>query len=412
MKETATNTEKFVWNMLGSLSNALSTLIMSISVNRILGGDSGGIFAFAYSNAQLMLTIGMFEVRPYQSTDIQEKYSFNTYFSFRILTCQLMFIISIVYAFSEGFAFEKSMVIVFLSLFKLVEAFTDVFAGRFQQKDRIDISGKLFFIRVVCSTLLFIVIMLITHDLMLASVGMFLVSLLLFFFNDFRYIFEEDRRNIAVQLKQIPGLIKEVLPLFIGSFIMMYISNAPKYAINNIYGDKLQNIYNILFMPAFVINLFSLFVFRPMLINMTTDWNQGNRKGLWKAIFKVSGMILSFTALALIGTYFLGIPILSMFYGVDLERYRQELLLVMFTGSLSAFMTFSYYIVTILRQQKYILVGYAAAFVYVNIISNILVRRLEVAGAILAYGSTISIIILGFVAIIVYTSLKRWKNAI
>ena len=74
MVNTASNREKYIWNMLGSLSSAVSSFILSISVNRILGAEDGGFFAFAYANAQQMITIGQFEVRPYQATDINEKY--------------------------------------------------------------------------------------------------------------------------------------------------------------------------------------------------------------------------------------------------------------------------------------------------------------------------------------------------
>ena len=48
-------------------------------------------------------------------------------------------------------------------MYKLIEAFTNVFYGRFQQKDRIDLSGKTFFFRVVFSTIMFIAIILMLY---------------------------------------------------------------------------------------------------------------------------------------------------------------------------------------------------------------------------------------------------------
>ena len=132
MMKTVSDKEKFIWNMMGSLANALSTLVLTICVNRILGGASGGLFAFAYANAQLMLTIGLFEVRPYQSTDIDEKYSFNAYYTQRLITCIIMIAVAVIYAFASGFSAEKSAVVIFLVMFKSVEAFTDVYGARFQ----------------------------------------------------------------------------------------------------------------------------------------------------------------------------------------------------------------------------------------------------------------------------------------
>lgn len=410
MKSTVSNKEKFIWNMLGSLSNASSSLVLSICANRILGGNDAGIFAFALANSQLMSTIGGFEVRPYQSTDVNEKYSFNTYFSFRIFTCILMMIASCGYIIINGFTVQKSFVILFMVMYKMVDCFGDVFGGRYQQKDRIDLPGKILFSHVVTATVAFILLLLMTGNLLLSTFGMFFSSFLLFFVYDYKLIFEDDRKNIKLETNSFIGLFKDVLPLFIGSFVLMYISNAPKYAIDNLYNDEMQNIYNILFMPAFVINLFSLFVFRPMIVDMTISWNERKLKKLWTSMFKVYGAISIFTVIALIGTWLLGIPALSFLYNIDLKPYKGDLMLVMFTGGISAVMSFSYYVVTIMRQQKLILLGYTVAFAYVTVISEILVRQYAITGAIIAYGTTVALIVIIYTIIILYTNFTKGKE--
>lgn len=410
MKEV-TAKEKFIWNMLGSISNAMSTLILSIAVNRLMGESSGGLFSFAYSNAQLMLVIGGFEVRPYQTTDIEEKYKFNTYFTFRLLSCLLMIAVSFVYVSIGDFDKTKKMVLMLLALFKMVEAFSDVYGGRFQQKDRIDLTGKLFFVRVVLSTIIFILFIGTTQNLVIASFGMFLVSFVLFFIYDYRFVFEEDKRNLHISFDGMWELTKDVLPLFIGNFIMMYISNAPKYAINSTYGDEMQNIYNILFMPAFVINLFSLFIFRPMLITMTIYWKDGKLKELSGMIAKVYGAILGITLVVSICAWLLGIPVLSLLYNIDLDGHRENLLMVMIAGGISAVVTFSYYVITILRQQKWILFGYIISFIYVFIAAKIMVKQFEITGAIIAYGSSVALIAVIFIGVMIIT-IKRRKTVL
>lgn len=407
MERQVSYKEKFIWNMLGSLSNAFSTLILTISVNRILGGESGGIFAFAYSNAQLMLTIGNFEVRPLQSTDVEEKYKFDVYYWFKIITCIIMMAITSVYILISGFGVEKSVIVLFLALFKMAEAFTDLYGGRFQQLDRIDLTGKLFFVRVVISTIGFIVSMIVTKSLVVSSVCIFICSFGLYFVYDKRFIFIQDRHIEKVKFIELFDLCKETLPLFIGSFVMMYLSNAPKYAINDICGDDVQNIYNILFMPAFVINLFSLFVFRPMLVDMTKNWLEGNLCKLFKVACKVYGMIFAATVVVLIGTWILGIPVLSLLYGVDLYSHKIDLMMVMIVGGISAVMTFSYYLITVMRQQNLLLVGYGVSFIYSFFVSEIFVRRLGIKGAIIAYGSSVTLLVLVYAGIILIAYRRR-----
>lgn len=407
MKESVSNKEKYIWNILGGLSSSGSSLVLSIAVNRILGGAQGGVFAFAYANAQLMYTIGAFEVRPYQSTDVKENYKFNTYVSLRIVTCAFMVLATIIYVLFNDFPLEKSIIVVLMTIFKMLEAFADVYAGRFQQRDRIDLSGKLYFVRMVTSVIAFIFMLLVTNNMMLASVVMCLVSGILLYVYDYRQLFSEDKGKMDFDKKNLMTLLKEVLPLFIGAFIMMYISNAPKYAIEMVYNDDMQNIYNILFMPAFVINMFSIFVFRPLMITMAQDWATGNLKSLRSILVKMYLMICGLTCVALIGTWMLGIPILSIIYGVNLASYKDHLMMVMLGGGISAMLTFSCQVITIMRQQKIMLLGYLIAFIYAFAISKHLVMKWELTGAILAYSSAMGLLVIFCMVIIVYRYIKR-----
>lgn len=403
----STDREKYIWNMLGSLSGAFSSLVFSIAVNRFFGGNSGGIFAFAYSNSQLMYTIGTFEVRPYQSTDVSEKYRYDTYFWLRMISCMIMIICSVVYTVCSSFSFEKAGVVLSLCGYRLMDAFSDLLAGRFQQKDRIDISGKICFIRIVFCTIVFLAAMVITKNLLISCIILFAGSVAALWINEFRFIYVEDRRRYIFDLKSIFHLITEVVPLFIGSFVMMYINNASKYAINSMYSDEIQNIYNILFMPAFVINLFSLFIFRPLLIKMALYREQRQFDKLIRVIFKMYLAIALITLAAVAGSAIVGIPILSILYNVNLDSYKKQLLLIMSCGGISALMTFAYYCVTVLRQQRWLLIGYGAAFIVALSVTRGLVRFMCIDGAILAYALSIGLIVIIFSVVIFTVILKQ-----
>ena len=400
--------EKFIWNTLGSLSNAFASLILTICVNRIMGADSGGIFALAYSNAQLMLTISAFEVRNYQATDVSEKYSFSQYFTFRLLTCAITIPVILFYIMTNDFSSSEAIVVFTLSIYKVIEAFTDVYGGRFQQKDRIDLSGKLFFVRVAASMLMFIVLLAITKNLVIASVGMMITSFALFFVYDYRYVFDMDR-GFHLSTKSMWHMIRDTFPLFVGTFIMMYISNAPKYAINDLHSNTMQNIYNILFMPAFVINLFSSFVFRPLLVKMAIYWQDRNFKSLVKIILMMNGGIIGFTLVVLVGAWLLGIPVLSFLYAIDLDGYQAQLLMVMFVGGLSALMSFANNVLVVMRKQNVLIPISAISFLFALIAVPKIVEMYAITGAIVSYGVSIGLIVLLYnIAIIV--SLEKEKK--
>ena len=110
MKET-TAKKKFMWNMAGSLCNSLSSMLLLIIVNRISGESRGGFFALAYSTAQLLFSVGGFEIRPVQSTDIKNKFTFNQYFTSRMLNCIIMLICMIGYIVVNGYTGVEALTV-------------------------------------------------------------------------------------------------------------------------------------------------------------------------------------------------------------------------------------------------------------------------------------------------------------
>ncbi len=409
IENNASEKQKYFWNMMGSMCNALSTVILLFLVNTFLGSEQGGVFSFAYSNAQLMLIIGGLEVRPLQSTDVQEEYSFQLYYTLRIITCILMMCICIFYTIFSRCTKEKALILIILSCFKMIEAFTDVFCGAFQQNDRIDLAGKSFSLRVVASTIIFAISLIIWGDLLTGVVLMTLVSFILIFLYDIPILKYLPNIKIGISFEKIDSLVKAAIPLFIAAFIISYISNAPRYAINKYCSDVLQNKYSILFMPAFVINLFSLFVFRPVLVDMTKSWNGYNICKI-KQYIKTSTIFISVMTIVciLIGVT-VGIPILSIVYNVDLSGDKRVLALIMLYGGINAFGTYFYYVITVMRVQSKILIGYMCAFILVFLLSPVLVKKWQMTGAI--WASIIAAAVLDIIfSIIVFMSIQKRRQ--
>ena len=60
----------YIWNITGSIANALLSVVVLMVVTRVLDSQQGDIFAIAWSISQLMLTVGTFQIRTFQATDI------------------------------------------------------------------------------------------------------------------------------------------------------------------------------------------------------------------------------------------------------------------------------------------------------------------------------------------------------
>ena len=55
----------YLWNIIGSMANALASVILLFVVTRVLGANDAGIFTLANSTALMMLTIGFYEMRAF-----------------------------------------------------------------------------------------------------------------------------------------------------------------------------------------------------------------------------------------------------------------------------------------------------------------------------------------------------------
>lgn len=148
-----------------------------------------------------------------------------------------------------------------------------------------------------------------------------------------------------------------------------------------------QTIYGILLMPASFLTL-AYIVFRPMLTHMAIMWNEKKIDKFLKTIFKMGGALLAMACLILIGSAILGIPVLSLVYAIDLEGYRNHLLIIILGG---CFCTFSYVLdnaLIVIRRQYLLVLSYVFTWLYVKIIAKKMVVAFGLMGGALTYATS------------------------
>lgn len=416
IKNTSQN-KNFIWNMAGSISSALISVVLLMIVSRFLTASDSDIYAYAYSVGNLLVVIGLFQIRNYQATDIGEKYSFSVYFLTRLLTAFFMIVTTVIFVSIMNFDAYKSQIIYFVCLYRLSDAVSDLFQGLFQQREHLDISGKSLTCRNILIFMVFTLIILGTNNLLLALKTVCLISYVFILIYDFRISSFFEKIELVGILKnggllEAYHLIKESFPLFLNGFLIIYIYNQPKYSLDALGSlGKLQigsqTIFNILFMPAFVMNLMMLF-FRPMITEMAIDLlheQLEHFRSLQKKLF-ISLLVLS--ALVIGGSALVGIPILELLYGIDLHEHWITLMIIMVGGAIGSFATAIDNILTAMRYQKYLLIPYAGAFITSQLITNTLVEKMKIFGASLSFLLTMIIWLL--MSIFIFQLLKVQKK--
>lgn len=375
----------FTWNTIGSFVFAISTMILTIVANRILGDYSGGEFAMALATGQLMVTIGYFETRTYQVTDTIEKYTFSDYHYTKIITNILMIICSIIYVILKGFSFKKSFLAILFCLFKMMDAYADVFEGEFQLKNRLDISGKSLTFRTVVSTLVIVIVLMITRNMYVACVFSIISCIFVIMLFNVSIIdnFSEIKRVIVPN--RVKDLMIECFPLFISTFMSTYILNASRYAIEANLTSNYYSCYTAIFLPISVINLCIGIIFKPMLTSMAVKWNDSRYSEFIRIIVVVGIGIVCVTGIALLGAYILGIPVLSFLYNTDLSDYKIPLLILLVGGGLNSANVIFYYLLSVMRKQKLVLISYVLSFVFSLIVPDLLTKNFNVIGASISF---------------------------
>ena len=414
--EKPSEKEIYIWNILGSLANAGLSVIILMVVTRTLDNQKADIFSIAWAISQLMATIGCYQIRVLQATDVEEKFTFRQYFEFRIVTIVAMMICSCAYVYIKHYTAYKAIIIIIICGYRAVDSLADVFEGWFQQKERLDLAGRALFIRVIIAIVGGGICLVVMHDLLALSLMLlfiYVVGLLLY---DIRYynklkVLEKQKEN--QNNKWLQGLLVAGTPLFVNAYLLMDIMNTPKIVIDAaIMNGGLQNgsqtIFNILFMPASVLTL-AYIVFRPLLTKMAIEWTMGRIKNFLKIIGSIMCCLLGMSILIIGGSALLGIPVLSVLYAIDLTMYKRELLMIILGG---CFCTFSYVLdnaLVVIRKQYLLVCAYVVSWVYVKIFAHTFVDKWGIMGAAIVY-TTSMILFFATTLLIFVICLKKEKN--
>lgn len=374
-----------VWNLMANGLNSVISVILLWIVTRICGTNDAGIFSLGFSTAQMMLTIGNFGMRNYQATDISNRYSQKIYIASRYLTSFLMLVITGAFILIQGYTSEKAIMIILLCILKVIDALDDVFGGYYQRMNRLDISGKIMTFRIVGYTVVFSCSLLISHNMYLATIVALVTSSLLLIW--MVVLVRERFPDITptFDLRRVWRLLIECIPLCVGAFLLVYMGNAPKYAIDSYMSNEVQAYYNYLFMPCFVINLFVGFVLQPILLKLSIMWKKQSYRAFIKICFMIYGITAVIAAGIVLAGRLWGCSILSVFYGVDLNAYRDVITILLVGGGMFAFASITQTILTVMRHQYSTLWGFVIANVLITVLAPLLVRRSGLCGAAWSY---------------------------
>lgn len=391
-----------VWNTLGSTMYGANSFIMLAVVGRYGSVEETGCFGIAFTTAQILYIIGLFGVNHYQQTDYVQKYTFRIYARAKVFSCTLMLLGCILGILILQFEKLKLYYTVLLTLLMVLNAVGELFQSMFFQHQRLDLSGGALFFRTLWSLVVFVIIIMVGLPILYALVAQVLINLFVTFYYGSRYVpqFVKDKtyvKEIVKRESKASKLIVECLPLFVSVFLMNLILNASKYGIELFMDDAEQGYYNMIFMPAQVINLISQFIYKPALNKYSVVLSAGNIKGFRMMLWKHIGFIGGFTLVCSAIAFGIGIPVLDIIYNKELSQYKGSLVVIVFAGGILAMYQLFYYILVIMRMQYRIMFIYIMGLLVSVLLTITMIDGVGIKGAALSFLISQVFILVGYI---------------
>lgn len=374
-----------IWNTIGTSANAFLSLFFLIIVTRINGVEDAGIFSFSFSNACILSVVGMYMGRTYQVSYTGKDITDSDYIYSRCFTCVLMILISGIMLFINQYSPEKSIIFMSLTVYKMLEAFSDVIYGIVQKNGCLYMVGKSFFIKAVLSFIVFVIVDMITRNLLISCIGICIVMVAVILFYDMANIKKMNVSRSRFSKTNIMALFKGGFAICITTLLSNYIVSAAKYAIDMRGMDEFQAIFGIILMPATVLSLLGQFIIHPSLLNLTKAYSKRAFTEMKRIVYRMIGIMVGFGILAVLAAAWLGIPVLEILYGISLDSYRMELILIM-AGAI--FYGIAFILLSLLTVMRYTVVQmyiYVFLAVCAFVSSYFLVEKAGISGAAYSY---------------------------
>lgn len=402
--------KNMLFNTVGSLIYYVCQWLMSVLIVRISGYTDAGILSIAMSVTASPAIIGLFNVRSYQVSDINDQYSDGVYIRSRTFTNIFSFIICAIMTFANGYTAIKVATIFVFMLYKISEGYADVFYGIEQKKERLDIAGISLSVRGIGALALFVGVFVVVRNMLVAICAMTLFSFAVVLVYDWRITqkWDRDERKTQKQVafSQIKDLLITCLPLAIVAFLNNLSVNIPKIYLEGYFGSDVMGYYSSVASPTVVIQLAATTIFAPLVPILTEQYCSGKKRDFLNTLKRFVLLVAALSAICLVGSKLLARWGLILLFTESIEPYVYLFVPIVWVSILIAINACMFSICTLLRVIKPQYIIGVAGVVVSFALSLTIVKTHSMIGVVEALvGSLVIQIFIQF--IMIYKKVKR-----
>lgn len=403
------NKRNIIWNMIGATASAFNSLFFTIITTRINGVDEAGIFTYSFATACLLYVIAVYLGRTFQVTDLSGKYSDTDYIYNRIFTCIVMIVTAVGFCLIKRYNTSKSAVLIVLCVLKAVEAFSESIYAVIQKNEQLYKVGISMFSKSIIGLLAFLIIDIITKNMIISCATVVIVNILVLLCYDIRIMTKSKFIKTKYSNKVNWSLLQVGFNAFALNFLAIYLINSPRYAIDDMLPSRLQTVFGIIIMPATFMGLLGQYIVQPMLTRISKNIKNQEYDELEKTVIKILLMIAVLGTLVFIVAYVLEVPVFKLIYGLDLQEYKTSMLVIIIGSILYSYSIVLSTILISMRKNFIQVVIYGICAIFSTILAYITIKNIEILGASVTYLLTMAIVTISFI-ICVFRKINQYKK--
>jgi len=353
----------YFWNTLGTSAVAFVSLFLSIAVTRINGIEVQGIFMLCFSFAIVFFMIGLYGGRIYQVSDVIGEFDSRTYIFLKFITSGAMVVTALVFAFANGYDSFRFALLMSLVVYKMLDAIVDPLYGIMQRNGRLYYAGISMTLKAVIGFAAFIAVNLLTYNVLYASFCLLGVNVVFILIYDIPRVRRLEKIGHLFKGDLKPGLVllKASAYIFAFSLLANLLVNIPRQFMDTFHSEELLGFFNIVIMPATIMNLFVTFIIQPKLVSLSERFAALEYSSFNRTVTKLIFLSLGFGVIAIAAAWFIGVPVLNFIYGVDTSPFRVGLTIAVLAGTINTITMIYSNILSIMRRFKIQLFNYLVA---------------------------------------------------
>lgn len=383
----------YVWNTLGTSSWGLTFPALTVVATQLAGVEEAGMFSMAFIVGTLLMIAVYYGVRTFQVSDLDEACSFASYQAHRAAIALIAAVAGVLYVAVRGYDAQMAIICAGVFIYKIVDGIADVYEGRLQQADKLYLAGISQTVRSVGAVAAFALALLVTRSLAVASVVMAVAAVASLGLLTAPLALLETDKSRPVAASEVGLIFRQCFPLFCALFLFNLIESVPKFVMEGALAYENQLYFNALYFPAQGILLTVGALYKPQLLRLASIWaNPRKRRRFNLIIVAVMAVIAAITAVMALVMHAVGLPLMSILYGVDFGRFALLSFLMIVAGGITAGIDFLYAVIAILRRQDGVIRLYLIATAAALVLSLVLVNLLGLAGAVWSYLATMVVL--------------------